>query len=87
MIQGLSPIPLQELKTLSTPKQWDLECFLNSIASQTPVRGKVSVEHQGQALLITGNFQTIVTLTCDRCLKKFNQIHKAKNVNKEFIKS
>ena len=38
----------------------------------TPVRGKVIVKHGGTFLEVSAQVETIVTLTCDRCLRQFN---------------
>lgn len=73
MIPGLLPIPLKELKVLSTPKVWNFEGYLEELPSLTPVRGTLIVDHQGKKLKIKGNFSTIVNLICDRCLVNFNQ--------------
>lgn len=37
-----------------------------------PVRGEVRVTHQGTYLEIQGQAETIVTLTCHRCLQSYN---------------
>ncbi|MEY2984211.1 MAG: hypothetical protein RLZZ568_828 [Cyanobacteriota bacterium] len=39
----------------------------------TPVRGKITVRHGGTFLEVTGQAETIVTLTCDRCTQCYNQ--------------
>ena len=38
----------------------------------TPVKGKVAVRHGGNFLEVTSQVETIVTLTCDRCLQHYN---------------
>jgi uncharacterized protein len=38
----------------------------------TPVRGKVIVKHGGTFLDVSAQTETIVTLTCDRCLRQYN---------------
>jgi uncharacterized protein len=38
----------------------------------TPVRGKVIVQHQGSYLDVSVQAETIVTLTCYRCLQQYN---------------
>ena len=37
-----------------------------------PVRGQISVQHCHTYLQIQGQAETIVTLTCDRCLQQYN---------------
>lgn len=73
MIEGLEPVPLQELRALGTPKVWDVDGELDDLPSLTPVRGSVSAEHRGNVLAVQGQLSTIVTLCCDRCLNQFNQ--------------
>lgn len=38
----------------------------------TPVRGKIVVRHGGTFLEVAAQTETIVTLTCDRCLRQYN---------------
>lgn len=38
----------------------------------TPVRGTLRVTHQGNYLEVRAKAETIITLTCDRCLKQYN---------------
>ena len=73
MIEGLEPVPLQELRALGTAKIWDVEGELDELPSLTPVRGHVSAEHRGNVLAVRGKLSTIVNLCCDRCLNQFNQ--------------
>lgn len=40
--------------------------------SLTPVEGQVKATHNGNFLQVEGNATTIVTLTCDRCLQRYN---------------
>jgi uncharacterized protein len=42
---------------------------LNSL---TPIQGEVTVAHNGNFLQVDGRGETIVTLTCDRCLQQYN---------------
>ena len=72
MIEGLEPIPLQDLRALGTTKCWSVEGHLDELESLTPVRGTISAEHRGNVLAVEGDLSTIVTLTCDRCLGQFN---------------
>ena len=39
----------------------------------TPVRGELWVTHRGNFLEVRAKAETIVTLTCDRCLNQYNQ--------------
>ena len=49
----------------------------------TPVRGKLSVRHGGNFLEVSVSAETIVTLTCDRCLQNYN--HRLKITTSEII--
>ncbi|MGB1416061.1 MAG: YceD family protein [Synechococcus sp.] len=73
MIEGLEPVPLQELRALGDPKAWTVEGQLEDLPTLTPVRGRMSAEHRGNVLSVEGELSAIVTLTCDRCLGQFNQ--------------
>lgn len=49
----------------------------------TPVRGKLIVRHGGNFLEVSVTAETIVTLTCDRCLQNYN--HRLKITTSEII--
>lgn len=49
-----------------------LEDFIPGLPTLTPVRGRMVVRHGGTFLEIAVQAETIVTLTCDRCLKQYN---------------
>jgi uncharacterized protein len=72
MADDLRPVPIQELKGLAEGRRWRLDQHLDELASLTPVRGEVQVQHLGNALAVEGHGATIVTLRCDRCLQQFN---------------
>jgi uncharacterized protein len=46
--------------------------FLPGLDTLTPVRGRVRVQHHGNYLEVSGQAETIVTLTCHRCLQQYN---------------
>ena len=73
MIDDLEPIALRDLKALGAPRSWEVDTSLDQLPSLTPVRGSLSAEHRGNVLAVEGQLQTIVTLTCDRCLGQFNR--------------
>ncbi|UNU24366.1 YceD family protein [Microcoleus vaginatus] len=50
----------------------DFEEFLPDLETLTPVRGRLQVAHQGNYLEVKAKAETIVTLTCHRCLKQYN---------------
>ncbi|MBE9110459.1 DUF177 domain-containing protein [Nodosilinea sp. LEGE 07298] len=63
------PHLLQRLeKTLTV----DLDTHLADLETLTPVRGELTVIHQGTYLEVKARANTIVTLSCDRCLKTYN---------------
>jgi uncharacterized protein len=39
----------------------------------TPVRGDLTIEHQGNYLAVAAQAEAIITLTCHRCLRQYNQ--------------
>lgn len=50
----------------------DLDTHLSDLETLTPVRGELTVTHQGTYLEVKARANTIVTLTCDRCLQTYN---------------
>jgi uncharacterized protein len=46
--------------------------FLPDLETLTPVRGRLQVTHQGNYLEVSAQTETIMTLTCDRCLQQYN---------------
>lgn len=46
--------------------------FLPELETLTPVRGQMKVSHQGNYLDVSVKVETIVTLTCHRCLQQYN---------------
>ncbi|WP_341525736.1 DUF177 domain-containing protein [Nostoc sp. UHCC 0302] len=47
--------------------------FLPGLETLTPVRGHVRVQHHGNYLQVSGQAETIITCTCNRCLQQYNQ--------------
>lgn len=45
---------------------------LQGIETLTPVQGSLKMTHQGTYLEVSAQAETIVTLTCHRCLQQFN---------------
>lgn len=61
---------------LKAPKQTqvvEVEEFLPSLETLTPVRGHVRVTHKGTYLEVDGKAEAIATLTCHRCLQQYNR--------------
>ncbi len=73
MIAGLNPIPIKELRALASPKTWDFEVYLNELPSSRPIQGTISAELNDDFLVLQGRLATLLKLTCDRCLRAFNQ--------------
>lgn len=49
-----------------------VEEFLPDLETLTPVRGRIQVKHCGNYLEVVGKAETIITLTCHRCLQQYN---------------
>ena len=61
----------------------DFEEIIPDLETLTPVRGRLQVTHQGNYLEVKAKAETIVTLTCHRCLKQYN--HRLKLQSSEII--
>lgn len=61
----------------------DLDCHLPGLDTLTPVRAAVTVTHQTTYLEVAGEVETIVTLTCHRCLQNYN--HRVSIIPEELI--
>lgn len=46
--------------------------FLSDLETLTPVRGAIKVKHCGNYLEVSAVAETIITLTCHRCLQQYN---------------
>ncbi|GCL37945.1 MAG: YceD family protein [Sphaerospermopsis kisseleviana] len=46
---------------------------LPGLETLTPVRGTIRVQHQGNYLEVSGQAESIITCTCNRCLQQYNQ--------------
>ncbi|MBW4439827.1 MAG: DUF177 domain-containing protein [Plectolyngbya sp. WJT66-NPBG17] len=53
-------------------KTIEFKTLLKDLKTLTPVQGWIKITHQGNFLEISANAETIVTLTCHRCLQQFN---------------
>lgn len=61
---------------LRTPDQTDVisvEEFVPGFPSLTPIRGELRVRHGGNFLEASLTAETILSLTCDRCLQQYNE--------------
>ncbi|MEG4456379.1 YceD family protein [Microcoleus sp. N9_A1] len=61
----------------------DFEEIIPDLETLTPVRGRLQVTHQGNFLEVKAKAETIVTLTCHRCLKQYN--HRLRLQSSEII--
>lgn len=50
----------------------DIKAFLKDLKTLTPVQGWLRVTHQGNYLEVSAEAETIITLSCPRCLQQFN---------------
>jgi uncharacterized protein len=63
------------LRIAKAPEQKEVIQFQESIPhleTLTPVKGRMIVKHQGNYLEVLAKAETIVTLTCHRCLQQYN---------------
>lgn len=65
-IPGLLKAPQKKQEIL-------IEDFIANLDTLTPVRGALEAKHCGTYLDVSAKAEAIVTLTCDRCLKQYNQ--------------
>ncbi|PSF35597.1 metal-binding protein [Aphanothece hegewaldii CCALA 016] len=49
-----------------------LDDFISELETLTPIRGKLAIRHGGTFLDVFVQAETIITLTCDRCLQQYN---------------
>ncbi len=57
--------------------------FLPSLETLTPIKGRMRVTHKGNYIEVSAQAETIVTLTCNRCLQQYN--HRLKLSTSEII--
>jgi uncharacterized protein len=67
----------QLLKARDKTEVIEVDEFLPDLDTLTPVRGQVRVQHYGNYLDVSAQVETIVTLTCHRCLQQYNHRLKA----------
>jgi uncharacterized protein len=69
----MEPIHLPRLTR--APEQTETYQFsepIPGLATLTPVQGVLRVSHRGTFLEVSATAETIITLTCDRCLQQYN---------------
>ncbi|MDR7921853.1 YceD family protein [Thermosynechococcus sp. PP45] len=52
--------------------EWRVDTDFPDLATLTPVQGMVTASHRHTYLEVSASVQTIVTLSCDRCLQYYN---------------
>lgn len=62
----------QLAKALEQSEKIQVKDYLPGLETLTPVQGYVKVTHRGNYLEVSGKAETIMTLTCDRCLQQYN---------------
>ncbi|UBF24787.1 YceD family protein [Kovacikia minuta CCNUW1] len=50
----------------------DFDEIIPGLETLTPVHGRLQVTHQGNYLEVSAQVETIITLTCHRCLQQYN---------------
>ena len=60
------------LKMQGKKEEIKFEELIPGLKTLTPVRGIIVVAHKGTFLEVSGAAETIMTLTCDRCLENYN---------------
>ncbi|MEB3295460.1 MAG: YceD family protein [Synechococcales bacterium] len=69
----LEPIHIPRLQRLREQTETlEFNEPLADLETLTPVKGQVRVSHKGNYLDVAGQAETIVTLSCHRCLQQFN---------------
>lgn len=67
--------PIHIPRLTRAPEQTEVVQFnepILGLETLTPVQGWVRVKHQGNYLEVAAKAETIITLTCDRCLQQYN---------------
>ncbi len=62
----------QLAKSLEQKEVIQVQEFIPELETLTPVRGRIVVKHQGNYLEVSAKAETIITLTCNRCLQQYN---------------
>lgn len=69
----MEPIHIPRLTRL--PEQTETLQFADvipNLETLTPVQGAIQITHRGTFLEVSARAETIITLTCDRCLQQYN---------------
>ncbi|WP_421658178.1 YceD family protein [Leptothermofonsia sp. ETS-13] len=69
----MEPIHIPRLtKALHQTEVIEFDEAVPGLESLTPVKGQMKVSHKGNYLEVSAKAETIITLSCDRCLKQYN---------------
>jgi uncharacterized protein len=69
----LQPIHLPNLaQHPDGTRTWEINDPLPGLETLTPVQGRMVASHRGNFLEVSADVETIVTLSCDRCLCNYN---------------
>lgn len=69
----MDPIYIPQLvKAPEQTERIDVQDYLPDLETLTPVQGQMKVTHHGNYLEVSAQAETIMTLTCDRCLQQYN---------------
>jgi len=60
------------LKARDRTQRVEFDEFLPDLETLTPARGWVKLSHQGNYLDVSAKIETIITLSCNRCLANYN---------------
>jgi uncharacterized protein len=71
------------LKSPDRQRVITVDNFIPSLETLTPVRGTLIIRHGGNFLDLSVKVETIITLSCDRCLQQYN--HRLKLNTSELI--
>jgi uncharacterized protein len=69
----LPPIILPDLlRMVEQTLRVEVEGYFLDLETLTPIKATLGVKHQGTFITVTAVADTIITLTCDRCLGQYN---------------
>lgn len=69
----MKPINIPQLtKAPEQTEAIEFQDFIEELETLTPIRGRLQVTHHGNYLEVKARAETIITLTCHRCLQQYN---------------
>ncbi|MEM8612053.1 MAG: YceD family protein [Cyanobacteria bacterium P01_H01_bin.105] len=60
------------VKDPSKTRTVEVNDYLNTLETLTPVKGRIQIQHRGNFLEVSAQAEAIVTLMCHRCLQNYN---------------